>query len=473
MASASDQDTASILTTSRKALKINLDPLRYGSFAEIGAGQEVARWFFQVGGAAGTIAKSTSAYDMAVSDSIYGPSKRYVSRERLQQMLDCEHAVNLKTLAEARGDKTAFFTFADTVSARNFRGTNECHGWMGVKFQVHPNDPVSQIIIHVRMLDTQNTLQQDALGVVGVNLLYGAFYLREKPHVMLKSLLDNLSTERVEIDMVEFSGDAFKHVDHRAVSLKLVQLGLSNAAMFGPSGEVLQPSEILRKKPVLVERGSFRPVTKVNIDIIDCAMKQFAADLACEPNQIVELMEINLRPLMSEGEIDLADFLARADLLGAAGKTVLISDYFEYYRLAGYLARYTHEPIAVTMGVPSLLALFHEEYYSELEGGILEAFGKLFTKKMRIYVYPYRDPATGALQTVKTIAIPDEERNIFEHLHERGRIKPIEGYDESLLPIFSRDVLQRIKSGDPSWEPMVPPEIAAIIKAKRLFGFSG
>ena len=362
MASASELDNAAILTTNRKALKINLDPVRYGSFAEIGAGQEVVRWFFHVGGAAGTIAKSTSAYDMAVSDAIYGKSIRYVSRERLQQMLDCEYAVNVQTLAEARGDKTAFFSFADTVSARNFRGTNECHGWMGVKFQVNPNDAVSQIIIHVRMLDTQNTLQQDALGIVGVNLLYGAFYLREKPHVMLKSLLDNLSTERVEIDMVEFFGDAFKHVDNRAVSLKLVQLGLTGAAMFGPSGDVLQPSEILRKRPVLVERGSFRPVTKVNIDIIDCAMKQFAAELSVDPNQIVELMEINLRQLLVDGELDLSDFLARADLLSAAGKTVLISDYFEYYRLAGYLARYTQEPIAVTMGVPSLFDLFKEEY---------------------------------------------------------------------------------------------------------------
>jgi hypothetical protein len=473
MASASELDNAAILTTNRKALKINLDPVRYGSFAEIGAGQEVVRWFFHVGGAAGTIAKSTSAYDMAVSDAIYGKSIRYVSRERLQQMLDCEYAVNVQTLAEARGDKTAFFSFADTVSARNFRGTNECHGWMGVKFQVNPNDAVSQIIIHVRMLDTQNTLQQDALGIVGVNLLYGAFYLREKPHVMLKSLLDNLSTERVEIDMVEFFGDAFKHVDNRAVSLKLVQLGLTGAAMFGPSGDVLQPSEILRKRPVLVERGSFRPVTKVNIDIIDCAMKQFAAELSVDPNQIVELMEINLRQLLVDGELDLSDFLARADLLSAAGKTVLISDYFEYYRLAGYLARYTQEPIAVTMGVPSLFDLFKEEYYGALEGGILEAFGKLFTKKMRIYVYPYRDPVTGVLQTAKTIAIPDEERNIFEYLEERGRIKAIEGYDENLLPIFSRDVLQRIKSGDASWEAMVPAEIAGIIKAKRLFGFSG
>ncbi|MBL8290652.1 MAG: TonB-dependent receptor [Bryobacterales bacterium] len=471
--STGEQDDGQILTTNQKALKINLDLARYGTFAEIGAGQEVARWFFKVGGAAGTIAKSTSAYDMAISDAIYGPSKRYVSRERLQSMLDCEHAIAIENLGAARGDNTAFFTFADTVSARNYRGTNECHGWMGVKYQAHPRDPESQVIIHVRMLDRQNDLQQDALGIVGVNLLYAAFYFRQKPHLMLKSLLDNLSTDRIEIDMIEFSGNDFRNVDNRAVSLKLVQLGLTGAAMFGPSGKVLQPSEVLRKKPILVERGSFRPVTRVHLDIIDCALKQFSADLAVPPDHVVQLMEINLRQLLGGGNLDLRDFLTRADLLGAAGKTVLVSDYFEYYRLASYLTRYTSEPIAVTMGVPSLLDLFKEEYYSGLEGGILEAFGKLFTKNMRIYVYPYRNPATGVLQTASAVALPEDQRDIFEHLEKRGRIKAIQNFDESVLHIFSRDVLQRIKDGDSSWEAMVPQEIAALIKARHFFTGSG
>ena len=468
-----EQNEGQIPSTNQKALKINLDLVRYGTFAEIGAGQEVARCFFMVGGAAGTIAKSTSAYDMAISDAIYGPSKRYVSRDRLQKMLDCEHAIILDKLGPARGAATAFFTFADTVSARNFRGTNECHGWMGVKYQAHPLEPDSQILIHVRMLDAQNNLQQDALGIVGVNLLYAAFYFRETPHRMLESLLDNLSKERVEIDMVEFSGNDFKQVDNRAVSLKLVQLGLTGAAMFGPSGEVLQPSEVLRKRPVLVERGSFRPVTKVNIDIIDCALKEFSEDLGVAPDQVVELMEINLRQLLVDGKLDLADFLARADLLAAAGKIVLVSNYFEYYRLACYLARYTSEPIAVTMGVTSLLDVFKEEYYSGLEGGILEAFGKLFTKNMRIYVYPYRDPATGAMQSADTVTIPDGQRNIFEHLKARGRIQAIRSFDESLLHIFSRDVLRRIQDGDAAWEAMVPEEIAAVIKTHRFFGYRG
>src|ERR1700682_1558493 len=468
---AMEDDERPRLSTNQKALKINLDPAFYGTFAEIGAGQEVARWFFKVGAAAGTISKSISAYDMAVSDAIYGRCKRYVSRERLQGMLDYEHGLNLERLRMSRGDRPPFFAFAKSVAARNYQGTNECHGWMGVKYQTRPRDEDSQIIIHVRMLDQENDLQQETLGIVGVNLLYGAFFLPHKPPVLLESLLDNLSTKRVEIDMVEFAGIEFRHVDNRVMSLKLVQLGLSGAAMFGPTGEVLQPSEVLRKRPILVERGSFRPVTKVNIDMIHCAQERFAVEPEVQAGQIVQLMEITMRNLLAEGHIDLTDFLARADVLAAAGKTVMISDYFEYYRLAAYLTRYTSAPIAVTMGVASLQDLFNDDYYSGLEGGILEAFGKLFTKDLRVYIYPLRDPSTGLLSTVQNIRMPGDLHSLYCHLVERGRIKQLDNFDESVLHIFSRDVLRRIKEEDPSWETMVPPEIAEVIKHRRFFGY--
>jgi hypothetical protein len=459
------------LSTHQKALRVNLDPSRYGTFAEIGAGQEVARWFFKVGGAAGTISKSISAYDMTVSDAIYGRAKRYVSRERLQNMLDYEHSLNLERLRAARGDTTAFFVFGDTVAARNFQGTNECHGWMGVKYQTHPRDENSQIIIHVRMLDHENDLQQEALGIVGVNLLFAAFFYHHQPEVMVESLLDNLSTERLEIDMIEFSGIEFRHVDNRVMSLKLVELGLSGAAMFGPSGEVLQPSEVLRKRPVLVERGSFRPVTKVNMNMIESARERFAAEPEVEGEQVLELMEITMRNLLSEGKLDLSDFLARADVLAAAGKTVLISDYFEYYRLAGYLTRYTKEPIALTMGAGSLRDLFREDYYAGLEGGILEAFGKLFTKDFRIYVYPLRERGTGQLETVESIRLDSSVESLFLHLVKHGMIRQLDNYDQGVLHIFSRDVLKRIKDGDEEWEEMVPSEIARVIKERGFFGY--
>lgn len=459
------------LSTHQKALSINLDKTRYGTFAEIGAGQEVARWFFKVGGAAGTISKSISAYDMTVSDAIYGKGKRYVSRERLERMLDYEHRLNVERLGQSRGDQTAFFAFADTVSAMNFKGTNECHGWLGVKYQAFPGDEDNTIIIHVRMLDKENPLQQEALGIVGVNLIYAAFYLHRSPDLMLESLLDNLTIARIEIDMIDFSGIEFRRVDNRVMALKLVQLGLSGAAMFDPHGEVLQPSEVLRKKPIIVERGSFRPVTKVNIDMIESAKKQFSLEPEVNGKPVVELMEITMRNLLSGGDIDLRDFLARADLLSTAGKTVLISDYSEYYRLAAYLGRYTNEPIAVTMGAQSILDLFNEQYYEGLEGGILEAFGRLFTRDLRIYVYPLLDPATGELTTADNIQVPKHLLNLYEHLVDRARIKSMTEFDRSALHIFSRDVLRRIKDNDDTWEQMVPPEIAEVIKKRRFFGW--
>src|SRR5271165_2743429 len=355
--------------THSKALRVNLDNRRYGTFAEIGAGQEVVRWFFRVGGAAGTIAKSISAYDMTVSDAIYGKAERYVCQQRLQSMLDYEHELNLTRLKESRGDGTAFFAFADTVSARSYKGGSECHGWMGVKFQSHPRDQDSQIILHVRMKDKENALQQEALGIVGVNLLYGAFFLFHEPELLIESLLDNLTTDRIEIDMIEFSGIEFRHVDNRLMSMKLVQLGLSGAVMLGPNGRVLQPAEVLYKRNVLVERGSFRPVCHVHLDMLASADAQFRQDIGPEGGEIVRVMELTMRNLRVDGgEVNRADFLARADMLAAAGMTVMISDYFQYYLLAAYLTQFVKKKIAVVMGAASLRDIFDPKYYTELEG---------------------------------------------------------------------------------------------------------
>jgi len=457
--------------TERKALAINLDPRRYGSFAEIGAGQEVVRWFFRVGGAAGTIAKSISAYDMTVSDAIYGQCERYVCRQRLEDMLEHEHSLNRERLRESRGDTTAFFTFADTVSARNFKGTNDCHGWMGVRFQSHPQDQDSQIIIHVRMLDTENALQQEAIGIIGVNLLYGAFFLNHEPDQLIESLLDNLSTRRIEIDMIEFSGIAFRHVDNRVMSLRLVQLGLSDAAMFSAKGEVLQPSEVLYKKPILVERGSFRPLTNVNLDMLRSAHDKFCQEPDVDAEQVVTLAEITMRNLQANGEIDLRDFLARVDLLAACGMTVLISNYFEYYRLAAYLARYTKNRIGITMGAGSLHELFDEKYYSKLDGGILESFGRLFKNDLKLYIYPLLDRNTGELTTVENLEVTDEIRKLYEYLVDKGCIEQLNNFNANNLSTFSREVLRQIQAGDPSWIEHVPIEVAEVIQRKGFFGY--
>jgi hypothetical protein len=458
--------------THQKALRINLDPRWYGTVAEIGAGQEVARWFFRVGGAAGTIAKSMSAYDMAVSDAVYGEVDRYVSEARLQAMLDHEFALNIDRLSDSRGDNTSFFAFADTVVARSFRGGNECHGWMGVKFQAHPHDEPSQIALHLRMLDIEASLQQEALGIVGVNLLHGAFFEHHEPEALVESLLDRLSTDRIEIDMIRFRGIEFRSVDNRLVALQLVQLGLSGVAMFGPDKEVLQPSEVLRKKAVLVERGSFRPTTVVNLDMLECAMAKFEAEPGVEGKPVLALAELTMRNLLAgRSEVDRRDFLARAELLAASGLTTMISDYFDYYLLAAFLAARTSERIGIVMGVPSLLDLFDERNHAQLQGGILESFGRLFKNDLKLYIYPLRRSAGDELETVDNLSVDPTVRPLYDYLANRGSFVPLDNYQETCLPIFSRDVLRRIAEGDDTWEDMVPGGAADLIKKRGFFGY--
>lgn len=459
------------ITTHDKALRVNLDPDRYGSFAEIGAGQEVVRWFFRAGAAAGTIAKSISAYDMQVSDAIYGKCKRYVCRERLEAMLDYEQNLNLDRLNEHRGETTAFFSFADTVSARNYQGTNECHGWMGIKYQTEPGAEASDIIIHVRMLDNENALQQEALGIVGVNLVYGAMYLSNTPDKLLRSLLDGLSIDRLEIDMVDFSGAAFKHVDNRIMSLQLVQLGLSGAAMFSSDGTVLQPSEHLRKKSVLVERGRFRPVTHVNIDMLNAALEAVEAEEDTVKGDTIAIMEIAMHNLRTEGDINLQDFISRAEVLEATGHTVMISDFPEYYRLAAYLSRYTNKRIGLAMGAHSLAELFEEKFYTQLDGGILESFGRLFKNNVKLYIYPYRNQESKSLMTTENLEVPEKQQHLYQYLLQRGCISPLKNYNESILDIFSPNVLKMISNGDNSWEELVPDIVARKIKSQKLFGY--
>ncbi len=462
------------IDTHSKALRINLDPRWYGTFAEIGAGQEVVRWFFRVGGAAGTIAKSMSAYDMKVSDAIYGHAERYVSRGRLQAMLDQEFDLDVERLGKERGDNTSFFAFADTVVARSYRGNNECHGWMGIKFQSRANDQPSQIVMHVRMLDEEASLQQEALGIVGVNLCYGAFFLNHAPEELIESLLDKLTVGRIEVDMFELSGIEFRNVDNRIMALKLVQLGLSGAAMFGANREVLQPSDVLHNKAVLVERGSFRPTTLVNIDMLECALKKFKEDPAVADKPVLPLMELTMRNLLAGGtEVDRRDFLARAELLSACGMTVLISDYFEYYRLAAYLAWRTRERIGIVLGVPSVYELFEEKYYTQLPGGTLESFGRLFKNDLKVYVYPLQRKEDEKLETIDTLQVKPEVKLLYDYLVRRGSFVQLDNFNPKYLPIFSRDVLKRIANNDNSWSEMVPPQVAEIIRSRGFFGYKG
>ncbi len=484
-----------LLTTNRKALTINLDGTRYGTIAEIGAGQEVSRIFFQVGGASGAIAKTMSAYDMTFSDAIYGKAPRYVSQERLQTMLDHEYRLLKERLSEKRGDRTRFFVFADTVVARSFKGPNDGHGWLGVRFQHNPLEEPNEIVIHVRMWDKENVQQQQALGIVGLNLIYGAFNYTGDPKQFIQSLVDNIGTDRIEVDMIRFSGPVFKHVDNRLLSLHLVQFGLTNAVMFAPSGEVLQPSEVLHHKAVLVERGSFRPVTHINVDMLNCATAQFMQEPMVKGKEMLVLMEITMNNLLAEGDLDADDFLARVDMLGHIGFTTLISNYSEFYRLVSYFRRYTKEMIGVAMGINNLVEIFNEKYYEELEGGILESMGRMFRHAVKLYVYPMRQDAydrylasgnpagalshapnhafsSGVMITARNLQVSDRLRNLYAHLLENHNLDCIFGSNPDYLNIFSRDVLQRIKSGDPAWEMMVPAKVAGFIKERRLLGYT-
>lgn len=486
-----------LLTTNRKALTINLDGTRYGTIAEIGAGQEVSRIFFQVGGASGSIAKTMSAYDMTFSDAIYGKAPRYVSRERLQTMLDHEFKLLKERLSEKRGDRTRFFVFADTVVAKSFKGPNDGHGWLGVRFQHEPLAEPSEIIAHVRMWDKENVLQQQALGIVGVNLIYGAFNYAANPQELVTSLVDNIGTDRVEVDMLRVSGPAFEGIDNRLLSLRLVQHGLTNAVMFAPNGDVLQPSEVFHHKAVLVQRGSFRPVTHVNVDMLNCATAQFMQEPIVKGKEILVLMEITMNNLLASGDLDADDFLARVDMLGHIGFTTMISNYSEFYRLVSYFRRYTKEMIGVAMGINNLLEIFNEKYYDALDGGILESMGRMFRHAVKLYIYPMRQDAydrylTGGqpTQASATLASPSHAfaqsvmitarnlqvsyhlRNLYAHLLENGKIDCIVGSNPDYLNIFSRDVLQKIKSGDPTWSNFVPTKVAEFIKERRLLGYT-
>lgn len=451
-----------ILDTKRKALKINLDPRIYGTFAEIGAGQEVSRNFFNAGAASGTVAKTMSAYDMTFSDEIYGKSARYVSRQRMVAMLGHEYQIVQERLASKRGENTTFFALANTVRAKGFRDTNEeCHGWMGVRFQTDPMGPSNDIQLHVRLLDGTNAKQAEALGILGVNLLYAAYHLREHLPTFLRSLMDELNRWRVEIDMVDFSGPAFEAsvFQDRLVALELVRSDLSDAALFGANGEIWQASDVLYKRPVLLNRGSFDPITRVNLDMIDKGRASFIEDFGAKAENHIEILEITMHNLlcMDDCAVEYDNFLARADVLQSLGKNVLISKYAEFHRLSGFLARHTKEPIAIILGLPLFEELFNERWYMDLDGGLMEAFGRLFRNQVRLYVYPAGDPMTGKIRDAWHARVTREQQHLLNYLLDTNCVTPLKnGLDDQIFQT-SADVRQMIQNRDERWRTMVPP----------------
>jgi len=462
-----------ILTAGQKALRINLSNTIYGSFVEIGAGQEVARHFFKAGSASGTIAKTMSAYDKDFSDAIYGKEEndRYVCKERLDNMLKKEYDLLDERLDRKDHKNVRFFAFADTVATINFDKTIKGHGWIGLRFQLKPDQKPSDFIIHVHLNDQDAKLQQETIGIIGANMIYACFN-ESDPKEILKQLYDSLSKDQVTIDMVEVDGPAFKDVDNRLLSLILVKERMTDAVIFTPDGMNQHPSDILHKKNIITIRGSFRPVTKVNIDMLERGLEEFKQNPKVEEKNIQLLFEITLSNLSSDGGVNERDFLDRVDILCSLGYTVLISNYKKYYKLIEYLSQFTTSRMGLIIGVDSLLEMFEEKYYRNLNGGILEAFGVIFTRDIKFYLYPYKPNDEVELLNSSNIPIHPRVKDLYNYLYSNGRIEDL-AFNAELLNIFSRDVLKKIRNcEEDSWEDQVPGGVAEIIKKGRLFGFS-
>ena len=460
-----------ILSPTQKALQVNLDSTIYGTFAEIGAGQEVVRHFFRAGGASGTIAKTMSAYDKDFSDAIYGKEidGRYVSKSRLKKILKQEYGLIENRLRRKEHPDKKYFSFANTLATINYTKTVKGHGWMGCRFQTAADKEFNEVIFHVRLNDSDAKLQQETIGIMGTNLIYACFNHYYQPKTFIKSLYDNLTRDNVEMDMIHMEGPDFKDVDNRLLSLILVKEGMTDAVIFGPDGKNQQPSDVLYKKNILTIRGSFRPVTKVNLDMMENGFKAFVEENRVDKENVQLLFEITLSNLKMEGDIDENDFLDRADILCSLGHTVLISNYRKYYKLIEYFSNYTKARMGLIIGVNNLLEIFDDKYYRNLNGGILEAFGILFTRDLKIYLYPYQADANDELLNSKNIPIHRRLRPLYDYLLKNGRIKDLK-FNDNVLQIFSRDILHKIKKKEDGWQDGVPEGVSEIISKKKLFG---
>ena len=456
----------------QKALRINLNENIYGTFAEIGAGQETVRQFFRVGGASGTIAKAMSAYDKSFSDDIYGieEDKRYVTQNRLRKMLKHETGLIEKRIDRKNHPNKMFFCYANTVATVDFAKKFNGHGWIGIRFQIDPKEKYNEIILHVRFKENTASQQQETLGVLGTNLIYSAFYHFNKPKEIIKYLYDHLNKDQIEIDTVNFSGPIFKDVDNRILSLELVKNGMTEAVLFGPDGNNLLPAAALYKKNILALRGRFRPVTRVNEEMYENSLKMFLNERHVDKKDTIVIFEITLADLASDGEIDEKDFMDRAKLLGSLGETVLISNYKEYYRLVEYFSLYTKKKLGLCMGVNNLIQIFDPKYYTHLSGGILEAFGKLFFKSLKVYLYPVLNEKNEIINS-DNLKVHPRMKELYKFFKFNGTVVDVEDFKKDSLNIYSQVVLKKIKENSNDWEKLLPKAVASKIKKLKLFGY--
>jgi hypothetical protein len=459
------------LTTEEKALKINLTSDIYGCFAEIGAGQEVAANFFKAGGSSGTIAHTQSAYDMKVSDAMYGAAGRYVCEERLLTMLNTEYT-SLVSRLPGKYSESRFFAFCNTVESLNYHKTNQGQGWVGMRFQLGLGQIPNDVIIHVKMHDNSHKGQQEALGILGVNLIYACYFHNHDLDEFLSTLVHRLPRERIEIDMLRFSGPDFDNVDNRIIALNLVKRGITDATMFDLSGNVLQPATALYKKNILLMRGRFRPVTKVHIDMIEKGKGEFMREEGINEDNVSVIFELTLKDLTADGRISDKDFVDRAELLGTLGYTVMISNYLKHYKMVDYLSTLAKgHMMGVIVGIYNLQTIFDDRYYDNLPGGLLEAFGRGFGHDVKMYVYPAHNVETGELYHLGNFNIPTNLRGLLQYMKDNNKLAEINEFDPSLLGILSDEVLSKIKADASSWENDVPYEVVKAIKFYELFGY--
>ncbi len=458
-----------ILSTQNKALKINLNPKIFGTIAEIGGGQEVARHFFRAGGSSGTIAKTISAYDKKYSDFLYkGKAKRYVSKERLVRMLEVEYNEVTSLLVSDRGEQTCFFAFANTVETINFRKDNEGHGWLGIQFQHEPTSSSNTIILHVKLKENDTILQQNTLGILGINLIYAAFYCTSNLDFFLESLMDNLSTDRLEINMLSFNGPLFASVDNRLVSLLLVKMGYTPASVFDRYGNIQQPGDLFYKKNIMLLRGSFRPPHYVHFDMLKAGFGLFKKDVPFSIDTSLVLCEITLNNLLKTQDFSEKDYLDRVNLLNEMGQNVLVSNFKEFYRVSNYITSFTIGELRLVLGANILEKIFQDWYYSHLKGGILEAMGMLFSGKVKLYVYPYLND-NKELITSKNVQIDKKLSSLYRFLIENGKIVDIDNVKKGRLYIRSDNVIKSIQQQNDDWKSMVPVFIAKRIEERGLF----
>lgn len=425
-----------ILENKRKALKINLDEAIYGTFAEIGAGQEVARNFFTAGAASGTIAKTMSAYDMVFSNSIYGAeeSGRYVSESRLDKMIRHEFGLLSERLHGPQYENKTFFAFADTVTTLNFNKTNDPHGWLGIRFQLTPGGEPHEIVFHVRLLDSDSNLQQNVLGVLGVNLVYAAYFYNDDLQAMIESLVDNLSVGSVEIDLISINGPQFKSANDRLVNLYLIAKGFSGAAIFDPNGEARQSKDVLYKKDVMILRTKFGQKSTPNFDLFNRAVEQFKRSQKVDDNNIVVLIEILMTNFLDDtaeiGNDELEKFAKRAEELCATGNHVIVSDFARNHKLAQYLSRCNPKSVGISTNIANLRNIFNSENYKgNYTDELLAYISDLFSKKAKLYAYPYLDKTNNQIITTKNMPVSKEAKHLFEFLVQNGYITDIDDYD--------------------------------------------